>query len=73
MNYLTKKYPKGEVDCTSIGKEILVIEVHQPVIYKGMFLWRKIEVEQEDRVYLLFCNEKGEVMFREADQDEIEK
>lgn len=73
MNYLTEKYPKGEVDCTSIGKEILVIEVHQPVIYKGIFLWRKIEVEQEDRVYLLFCNEKGEVMFREADQDEIEK
>ena len=73
MKYLREAYPKGEVDCTSIGKEILVIELHQPIIFKGIFFWRKVEIEQQDRVYLLFCNEKGEVMFREADQDEIEK
>jgi hypothetical protein len=29
--------------------------------------------EPEDRVYLLYCNEKREVMFREVEQDEIEK
>ena len=73
MKYLREAYPKGEVDCTPIGKEILVIELHQPIIFKGTFFWRKVEIEQQDRVYLLFCNEKGEVMFREADQDEIEK
>lgn len=73
MEYLEENYPGGEISCTSIGKEILVIEVHQPIIYKGIFLWRKVRVEQEDRVYLLFCNEKNEVMFREADQGEIEK
>lgn len=73
MKYLREAYPKGEIDCTPIGKEILVIELHQPIIFKGTFFWRKVEIEQQDRVYLLFCNEKGEVMFREADQDEIEK
>lgn len=73
MKYLEKTYPKGNISCVSIGKEILIIELHQPTIFKGTFLWRKVEVEQEDRIYLLFCNEKGEVIFREVDQDEIEK
>ena len=73
MKYLKKTYPRGEISCTSIGKEIYVIELHQPIIFKGAFFWRKVEIEQEDRVYLLFCTETGEVMFREADQDEIEK
>ena len=73
MKYLKETYPRGEISCTSIGKEIYVIELHQPIIFKGAFFWRKVEIEQEDRVYLLFCTETGEVMFREADQDEIEK
>jgi hypothetical protein len=73
VKYLKEAYPRGEIDCTSIGKEILVIELHQPIIFKGTFLWRKVEVKQEDRVYLLFCDENGEVIFREVDQDEIEK
>ena len=73
IKYLEENYPKGDISCTPIGKEILIIELHQPIIFKGTFFWRKVEVEQEDRVYLLFCNEKGEVMFREVDRDEIEK
>ena len=73
IEYLKENYPKGEINCTPIGKEILVIEVHQPIIYKGFFLWRKVEQKQEDRVYLLFCNEQNEIVFREVDQDEIEK
>ena len=73
MKYLKETYPRGEISCTSIGREIYVIELHQPIIFKGAFFWRKVEIEQEDRVYLLFCTETGEVMFREADQDEIEK
>jgi hypothetical protein len=73
MKYLKEKYPEGDIECTSIGKEILVIELHQPAIFKGFLFWRKLKIKQEDRIYLLFCNEEGEVVFREADQDEIEK
>ena len=73
MKYLEETYPSAKVECTSIGKEIFVIEFHQPAVYKGTFLWRKLVTEPEDRVYLLYCNEKREVMFREVEQDEIEK